>query len=145
MAVTLNPGQSVTETATAPDAAGDPDPNAVISWSESSGGTVVAISDVTPGNPSTALVTYVADGTAEVGASSLDPDGNAVSIGTNNPTTFTCTTPPPSTDAVSVDIVDGAPAASAPTTTEVPTAEAPAATSGGTVEGTSAGTIAGTT
>ena len=111
MSVTLNPGQSVTETATAYDVAGNVDPNASIAWTESSGGAVVALSGASAGNPSTVVAAYVADGTSELTATSSDPDGTVVATGVNNPSTITCAAaPPPSTDAVTVDIVDGTPA-----------------------------------
>ena len=105
MSLTLNPGQSVTETADATyvDASGATqfDPNAVVTWKDTSGGNAVTIVDNgTVNGASTATVTYANPGTATLEASSTDADGNVVAVGTNNPTTITC----------EVAIVDGTPA-----------------------------------
>lgn len=117
MSVTLAPGQSVTETADATyvDAQGVTqfDPNSKISWSDTSGGNAVTIVDNgTTDGVSTATVTYANAGSASLLATSTDPDGNVVQVGTNNPTAITCSAapPPPSTDATSVAITDGTPA-----------------------------------
>ena len=109
MAVTLNVGQSVTETATALDKDGGVDTAATITWTESSGGAVVALSGATSSNPSTVTVTYVGPGTSDVTATSVDPDGTIVAVGTDNPSVFTCGGVVVNTDAVAVNVVDGIP------------------------------------
>ena len=110
MAVTLNPGQSVTETATALDAAGATDPNAVISWSDAANsGAVTIVDNGTVAGVSTATVTYLAAGVAQLTASGADAAGAPVAVGTDNPSAITCT-PAASTAVTAVNIVDGTPA-----------------------------------
>jgi hypothetical protein len=110
MAVTLNPGQSVTETATAVDAAGNPDPNAVISWSDAANsGAVTIVDNGTVAGVSTATATYLAAGVAQLTASGDDPSSPAVATGANNPSAITCS-PGVSTGVIAVNIVDGTPA-----------------------------------
>ncbi len=101
MAIDINVGQTITRTVTAFDAQGVPDPNAVISVTEDSGGSVLALSNQTTTNPGTVTVDYrgVAAGSATVTGTATDPDGNVVS-GTDGVTVSA--PPPPSTDATSV-------------------------------------------
>lgn len=115
MSVTLTPGQSVTETADATyvDASGATqfDPNSKIAWKDTSGGNAVTIVDNgTVNGVSTATVTYANPGTATLEASNTDPDGTVLSVGTNNPSTITCSGAAVNTDATAVAIVDGVPA-----------------------------------
>ena len=98
MAVTLNPGQSVTLQATPVYGNGDVDPNATVSWSESSGGAVVSMVD--NGNGS-ATFTYVADGASTVTAAGVDGE-TTVTSGTDNPDTITCVAPPQVLTAVNI-------------------------------------------
>lgn len=109
MATELAPGASVTKTATAqyPDPANagafldDPN-NPTITWTEDSGGAVISLAtpDVTASGVSTVVVTGVADGTANLTATSTDPDGNAVSA----VEVVTVVTPAPTNDATQVVI-----------------------------------------
>jgi hypothetical protein len=113
--VNLSPGQSVTETATATyqDASGNTfiDTAAVITYADTVGAGAITITDHgTVAGVSTYTAEYAAAGTASVVATATDPDGHTVSIGTNNPTPFTCAPAVANTDATAVNVVDGTPA-----------------------------------
>ena len=109
MATDLAVGASVVKTANAQYA--DPanpggfldDPNSpVITWTEDSGGAVVslALPDAVSSGVSSVAVTGVADGTANLTATSTDPDGTTVSA----VEVVTVSAPAASTDATQVTI-----------------------------------------
>lgn len=105
MAVSLDPGQSVTLTATAERSDASIDNGAAIAWQESSAGSIVSLVDHgTAGGVSTATFSYVAPGTSTVTATGTD-GAVTVSSGANNPDTITC-----NATLASVAIVEGTPA-----------------------------------
>lgn len=113
--VNLTTGQSVTETVTATyqDASGATfvDTGAKITYADTVGAGAITITDNgTTAGVSSYKATFAGPGTASVVATATDADGHSVSVGTNNPTGFTCTAAAPSTDATAVNVVDGTPA-----------------------------------
>src|SRR5580693_6918355 len=89
MASTLNPGQSVTITATGNYSPGNPDPNATVTQVDGSNGQFVTASEPTSPSPGVTVVTYtfLADGESVITSTGVDGD-ITVSTGEDNPTTI---------------------------------------------------------